>query len=68
MKKVLAAVLALGMVSVMFAGCSNAADADAVDQIKEAGEIVMVNNHAILQEVPRKMPTFFMVRPGESEE
>ena len=32
------------------------------------GEIVMINNHAILQEVPRKMPTFFMVRPGESEE
>ncbi len=31
-------------------------------------DIVMINNYAILQEMPRKMPTFFMVRPEESEE
>lgn len=34
----------------------------------EPGEVVMVNNHAILQEQPRKMPTFFMVRPAEEGE
>lgn len=32
------------------------------------GEIVMINNHAVLQEQPRKMPTFFMVRPADSGE
>ncbi len=41
---------------------------DTYGRYGETGKIVMVNNHAILQEVPRKMPTFFMVRPGESEE
>ncbi len=41
---------------------------DTYGRYGETGEIVMVNNHAILQEVPRKMPTFFMVRPSESEE
>jgi len=45
MKKVLAAMLALGMVSVMFAGCG-AADAGTVEQIKEAGEIVMYTDAA----------------------
>jgi hypothetical protein len=28
----------------------------------------MVNNHAILQEIPRKMPTFFMVKPADDSE
>lgn len=30
-----------------------------------AGEICMINNYSLLQEVPRRMPTFFMVRPGK---
>lgn len=34
----------------------------------EAGKVVMVNNYSLLQENPRRMPTFFMVRPAESEE
>lgn len=34
----------------------------------EEGKVVMINNYAILQEMPRRMPTFFMVRPQESEE
>ena len=34
----------------------------------EAGEVVMINNYSLLQEKPRLMPTFFMVRPAESEE
>lgn len=33
----------------------------------EAGEIVMINSHAVLQEQPRKMPTFFMVKSTDSE-
>ncbi len=32
----------------------------------EAGEVQMINNYSLLQEQPRKMPTFFMVRPAES--
>jgi len=32
------------------------------------GEIVIVNNPAILQEIPRKMPTFFMVKPSDNSE
>lgn len=28
-------------------------------------EIHMINNYSLLQEEPRKMPTFFMVRPGK---
>ena len=34
----------------------------------ESGEIVMINNYSLLQEVPRRMPTFFMVRGSVSEE
>ena len=34
----------------------------------EAGKIVTINNIAMLQSNPRHMPTFFMVRPAESEE
>ena len=33
----------------------------------EAGRVFMVNNHSMLQEQPRRMPTFFMVRPAKSE-
>lgn len=34
----------------------------------QAGEVVMINNYSLLQKDPRRMPTFFMVRPAESEE
>ena len=34
----------------------------------EAGTVVTINNPALLQSNPRHMPTFFMVRPAESEE
>lgn len=34
----------------------------------EAGKIVTLNHPALLQSNPRHMPTFFMVRPAESEE
>lgn len=34
----------------------------------EAGQVVTINNPALLQSNPRHMPTFFMVRPAESEE
>lgn len=37
---------------------------DTYGRYGEAGEIVMINNHAVLQEQPRKMPTFFMVKPA----
>lgn len=33
----------------------------------EAGQVVYVNNHSMLQTMPRRMPTFFMVRSTESE-
>ena len=29
----------------------------------EPGELVMINNYSLLQELPRPMPTFFLVRP-----
>lgn len=31
----------------------------------EAGQVQMINNYSLLQEKPRRMPTFFMVRPGD---
>ena len=31
------------------------------------GNVIMVNSYALLQEQPRRMPTFFMVRPAKSE-
>ena len=31
----------------------------------QAGEVRMINNYSLLQEKPRKMPTFIMVAPGE---
>lgn len=30
-------------------------------------EYVMINNYSLLQEAPRRMPNFFMVRPAEEE-
>ena len=30
-------------------------------------DIAMINNYSLLQQDPRRMPTFFMVRPAESE-
>ena len=32
------------------------------------GEIVMCNSYSLLQAMPRRMPTFFMVRPAEQED
>lgn len=40
---------------------------DTYGRYGEEGEIVMINNYAILQEVPRKMPTFFMVSPSTTD-
>ena len=40
---------------------------DTYGRYGEEGEIVMINNYAILQEVPRKMPTFFMVSPATTD-
>ena len=34
----------------------------------EAGEVVMINSYSLLQESPRRMPTFFMVKGPESED
>lgn len=31
----------------------------------DAGQVQMINNYSLLQEKPRRMPTFFMVRPGD---
>ncbi len=31
----------------------------------EAGKVQMINNYSLLQEKPRRMPTFFMVAPGK---
>ena len=33
----------------------------------EAGQVQMINNYSLLQEKPRRMPTFFMVAPGEED-
>ncbi len=33
----------------------------------EAGKVQMINNYSLLQEQPRKMPTFIMVRPSGEE-
>lgn len=33
----------------------------------EAGEIQMINNYSLLQQEPRKMPTFYMVHPKNEE-
>lgn len=44
--KILAAVMALGMTSFSLAGCSNAADQQSADKIKESGSITMYTNAA----------------------
>jgi len=31
----------------------------------EPGQVQMINNYSLLQEQPRKMPTFFMVAPAK---
>lgn len=33
----------------------------------DAGQVQMINNYSLLQEQPRKMPTFFMVRPTDED-
>ena len=33
----------------------------------ETGEVSMVNNYSLLQEEPRRMPTFFMVKPHSGD-
>ena len=33
----------------------------------EAGQVQMINNYSLLQEKPRKMPTFIMVRPADED-
>ena len=33
----------------------------------EPGQVQMINNYSLLQEKPRKMPTFFMVRPTDED-
>jgi len=38
------------------------------DELKLWGnDIAMINNYSLLQKEPRRMPTFFMVRPGSEE-
>lgn len=33
----------------------------------EAGKLMMVNNYSLLQQAPRRMPTYFFVRPASEE-
>ena len=33
----------------------------------KAGEIVTCSSYSLFQAAPRRMPTFFMVRPGEED-
>ena len=33
----------------------------------ETGEINMINSYSLLQEEPRRMPTFYMVRPSSED-
>ena len=44
MKKIIALVMALLMVSALLVGCSSAADKQSVDAIKEKGELVVYTN------------------------
>lgn len=37
---------------------------DTYGRYGEAGQVQMINNYSLLQAKPRRMPTFFMVRPG----
>ncbi|MBE6916327.1 MAG: hypothetical protein E7470_00290 [Ruminococcaceae bacterium] len=38
---------------------------DTYGRYGDAGKVQMINNYSLLQEEPRRMPTFFMVRPNE---
>ena len=38
---------------------------DSEGRYGEAGRLVMINNYSLLQELPRTMPTFFLVRPAD---
>ncbi len=40
---------------------------DTTGRYGEAGEMRMINNYSLLQQEPRKMPTFFMVKPTNEE-
>ncbi len=40
---------------------------DTYGRYGEPGSLTMVNSHSMLQKNPRPMPTFFMVKPEESE-
>ncbi len=40
---------------------------DTTGRYGEADEVQMINNYSLLQQEPRKMPTFFMVRPISEE-
>ena len=38
---------------------------DTYGRYGEAGTVQMINNYSLLQQEPRKMPTFYMVRPAD---
>ena len=38
---------------------------DTYGRYGKAGKIIQVNSYALIQENPRRMPTFFMVRPNQ---
>ncbi len=40
---------------------------DTCGKMGTADEIHMINNYSLLQQEPRRMPTFFMVRPGSED-
>lgn len=40
---------------------------DTCGKMGTANEIHMINNYSLLQKEPRRMPTFFMVRPGSED-
>jgi exopolysaccharide biosynthesis protein len=42
-------------------------DSDTDRQRFDDGKYVMINNYSLLQEQPRRMPTFFMVRPADED-
>ena len=41
---------------------------DTFGRYGNAGEVIMVNSYSLLQEQPRRMPTFFLVMPATSED
>ena len=41
---------------------------DCYGRYGKAGEVVLCGNYALIQASARRMPTFFMVRPAETEE